>query len=326
MPAAAIFGVSFLTPVAGLVALATIVPLAAFVVTERRSERVRALLGVAGPGRRALLPVVAALVLLPVLVGVAAAQPVVVRQELVHERGDAQAYFVFDTSRSMLASPGFGAPSRLARAKRFARLLRLRIGDVPVGIATLTDRALPDLLPTTDPALFDRTLAQSVGIDEPPPSQPYKLGRATSLDGIVPILTSHFFSKDARKRLLVIFTDGEMTPITPLVGMDGAHKVSPIFIHVWAPGEQISGRGGRVDPHYRADASSVSLLQQAAQATGGVVFTENQLAKAAAEGRKIVGHGALTAHVDAYARDPLAQWFALAGILPLGFLLWRRNA
>ena len=30
--------------------------------------------------------------------------------------------------------------------------------------------------------------------------------------------------------------------------------------------------------------------------------------------------------VDAYARVPLAPWFVLAGILPLAFLLWRRNA
>lgn len=326
MPAAAIFGVTFLTPLGALVALATVVPLAALVATERRSRRVRALLGVAGPRPRALVPVAAALVLLPLLVGVAAAQPVVVREKLVDVRGDAQAFFVFDTSRSMLASSGVGAPNRLARAKRLARLLRARLGDVPVGVASLTDRVLPDLMPTTDPALFDHTLVQSVGIDEPPPSQPYKLGRSTSLQALVPLVTSHFFSSGARKRLLVIFTDGETAPITPLLGIGIARKVKPIFIHVWAPGERIYRAGGHADPHYVADPRSVSLMQQAAHATGGSVFAEGQIDRAASEARKLAGHGPLTAHVDAYSRDPLARWFALAGVLPLAFLLWRRNA
>jgi VWA domain-containing protein len=321
-----IFGVSFLTPLGGLFALAMIVPLAALVVTERRSERVRALLGVVGPGRRTLVPVAVALVLLPVLVGVAAAQPVVVRQKVVHERGDAQAYFVFDTSRSMLASSGFGKPNRLARAKRLARRVRAALGNVPVGIVSLTDRALPDLMPTTDPALFAHTLVQSVGIDEPPPSQPYKLGRATSFEALVPLAMSHFFSEGVRKRLVVVFTDGETSPVTPLLGIGLQRKLSLVFVHVWQPGEQIFGRDGRPDPHYSADVRSVALLQQAAEATGGSVFTEQQVGRAAAEARRIVGHGALTAHVNAYARDPLAQWFALAGVLPLAFLLWRRNA
>ncbi|MGH2935096.1 MAG: hypothetical protein ACRDL2_11375 [Gaiellaceae bacterium] len=325
MPAAAIFGISFLTPLAGLLALAMVVPLAALAVTERRSRRVRALLGLVGPGKRALLPAAAALVLLPLLVGVAAAQPVVVRQEVVHERGDAQAFFVFDTSRSMLASSGFGAADRLARAKRVAMRLRATLGNVPVGIASLTDRALPDLMPTTDPALFDRTLAQSVGIDEPPPSQPYKLARSTNLAAIVPVLMSHVFS-NVPKRLLVVFTDGETAPITPLLGSGIGQRASAIFIHVWAPGEQIYGRDGRVDPHYSADGRSVSLLQQAARATGGSVFTESQVGKAASQARKIVGRGAVTAHVNAYSRKPLAPWFVLAGVLPLAFLLWRRNA
>ena len=29
--------------------------------------------------------------------------------------------------------------------------------------------------------------------------------------------------------------------------------------------------------------------------------------------------------VNTYARVPLAPWFVLGGIAPLGFLLWRRN-
>lgn len=326
MLAGAIFGVSFLTPLGALFAFAAAVPLAALVVTERRSARVRSLLGVIGPSRRALMPVVAALVLLPVLVGVAAAQPVVVNRQLVHERGDAQAFFVFDTSRSMLASARPGAPDRLLRAKRIARRLRASLGNVPVGLVSLTDRAMPDLMPTTDPALFERTLAQSVRVDEPPPSQPYKLGRATSYEALVPLVTSHFFSESAHKKLVVVFTDGESAPITPLLALGIQHKIAPVFIHVWGPDEKIRSRSGRIDPHYEADARSISLLNAAAEATGGTVFSERQIGQAKAQAHRIVGHGQLTARISAYARTSLAGWFALGAVLPLAFLLWRRNA
>ena len=321
----ALFGVSFLTPLGALFALAAALPLAALLVTERRSSHVRAVLGVVGPGRQTLVPAIVALALLPVLVGVAAAQPVVVRRQLVNERGNAQAFFVFDTSRSMLASAGPGLPSRLVRSKRIARKLRGVLGDVPVGIASLTDRTLPELMPTTDPALFAHTLAQSVGIDEPPPSQPYKLGRAFSFSALVPVVTSHFFSPTAKHRLLVVFTDGEAQPGTQLFGLGVAHEIQPIFVHVWAQDEQIFHRG-KPDAYYRADVRSTASLDEAAHVTSGYVFDEQQVAQLKAQARKIVGHGGDTARISAYARTSLAPWFALGGIIPLAFLLWRRNA
>ena len=165
------FGVSFLTPLGALFVVAAAIPLVALAVTERRTARIRRLFAVAGPGRRAVVPVVVALVLLPALVGIAAAQPIVVHKTFLSERADAEAFFVLDTSLSMNARPAPGEPSRLQRAKREALRLRNRLTDVPVGIASMTDRTLPELMPTTDPALFSRTLAASVGIDSPPPSQ-----------------------------------------------------------------------------------------------------------------------------------------------------------
>ena len=147
-----LFGISFLTPVDALFALAAAAPLAVLLATERRSERIRATLKLGGPGRRTFAQVAGALFLLPALVAVAAAQPVVVHQQQVRERGDAQAFFVIDTSESMAASAGPQAPTRLQRAKRLARRLQQALGDVPVGIATMTDRVLPDLMPTTDPS------------------------------------------------------------------------------------------------------------------------------------------------------------------------------
>lgn len=327
MPLAGIFGVTFLSPLGALFSLTAAIPLLALLHTERRGRRVRTALGARGPGRRALAPVAIALVLLPVLVGVAAAEPVLVRRQLVRERSDAQAFFVFDTSRSMLASAGPGLPNRLARAERIARGLEQALGDVPVGIASMTDRTLPDLMPTTDGSLFAHTLRESVGIDEPPPDRPYGLGRSTNLTALVPVATSGFYSPGAAHRLLVVFTDGEAQPVSAALGhLAPLRRLSLLFVHVWARGERIFDHSGRADPNYRADPRSSGLLGAAAEATDGSVFGEHQLAAIEAQARRAVGRRATSTRSSGYARVPLAPWFALAGVLPLAFLLWVRNA
>ena len=320
----ALFGVTFLTPVDALFVLAAAVPIAALLVTERRSGRVRALLGLRAPSPRTLVQVASALALVPALVGVAAAQPVVVRQQVVRERGDAQAWVVLDTSESMGARSGPNAPSRLTRAKRVAVRLQRALPNVPVGIATMTDRVLPDLMPTTDAALFDRTIAQSVGINEPPPTQQYQRQRATNLQALVPVLTSHFFSGAAQKRLLVVLTDGEASRDLELYGIGIGHTLRPVFVHVWAPDEHIY-RHGKADPFYTADPTSTELLDHAAQVSDGTVFTEQQIGPLLGWARTLVGTGKAEAHISAYARYALAPWFALAGVLPLGFVFYRRN-
>lgn len=319
-----IFGVTFLTPVDAVFVVAAAAPLAALLVTERRSSKVRALLRLREPGRRPVVQAAIALVLLPALVAIAAAQPVVVRQQLVRERGDAQAFVVIDTSDSMRASAGPRSPSRLTRAKRIALRLERALGDVPVGIATMTDRVLPDLMPTTDPALFDRTMAQSVGIDRPPPSQQYRAARATNLQALVPVTSSHFFSDTAKRRLLVVITDGEASRDLELFGLGIGHTLKPVFMHVWQPGERIY-RKGRVDPYYVADPGSSALLHKAAEISSGAAFEENEVGSLVRAAKRVVGHGTDQSRVNAYARVALAPWVALAGILPLGFLFYRRN-
>jgi hypothetical protein len=322
----AVLGVSFLTPLASLFVLAAAVPLGAFVLLERRAERIRRLLRVAGPGRRALLPIVVALVLLPALVAVAAAQPVVVRQKMVSERADAQAIVLFDTSLSMRAAAGPGEPTRLARAKRLALRLQHALSDVPIGLASMTDRSLPILMPTTDRTLFERTVLQSIAVNQPPPSQQYETGRATSFDALIPLVESHFFAQGVQRRLLVVFTDGESSRISPVLRLTLHRRVTPVFVHVWEPGERIF-RAGKVDPHYFADPSSKRALDEVSKLTGaGRSYEEREFASFTHAARDAVGRAGTRTHVDAYARIALAPWFVLGGLLPLGFLLWRRNA
>src|SRR5207245_1127951 len=80
----------------------------------------------------------------------AGTQPTLVRRSQHHVRKDAQAWFVLDTSLSMKAAAGPAAPTRFERAQALAIRLRRKLGDVPVGIASITDRALPHLFPTAD--------------------------------------------------------------------------------------------------------------------------------------------------------------------------------
>jgi hypothetical protein len=319
-------GLSFLTPLDALFVLAAALPLAAFYATERRAGRIRKVLSLPAPRHRTLIPVAVALTVLTSLVAVAAAQPVVVRQRLVSERADAQAFFLLDTSLSMRASAGPGKPNRLVRAKQIALRLQAKLQDVPSGIASMTDRSLPNLMPTTDSALFKRTLLQSVAIDHPPPSQEYT-GRATSFEALLPLVDSHFFSQGVRRRLLVVFTDGESSTLSPTLTVTLLHRLTPVFIHIWAAGERIYGPDGRPDPRYVSDPSSAAALDRLAALIGGRhSFTEQQSGPAARVARDAVGYAGTRTHIHAYARLALAPWFILAGTAPLAFLLWRRNA
>jgi hypothetical protein len=321
----ALLGVSFLTPLDGLFIFTAALPLGALLLTERRAARILRLLSVVGHRRRAVVPAVVALVALSALVAIAAAQPVVVRDKLVSERADAQAFVLFDTSLSMRASAGPGKPSRLQRAKGMAIRLQRSLSDVPFGIASMTDRSLPNLMPTTDQALFDRTTRQSVGINQPPPSQLYK-DRATTFDALIPLVGSHFYTEGVQRRLLVVYTDGESAAISPLFKLTLQRRVTPVFVHVWEPGERIYNHG-KADPKYFSDPTSTAALNNIAVITGAPrAFPEGDTGAIVSAARAAVGRAGTRTHIAAYARIALAPWFVLGCVVPLAFLLWRRNA
>ena len=284
------------------------------------------MLGAIGSRPRAALPALVALVLLAALVAVAAAQPVVIRNRMVSERADAQAFVLFDTSLSMTATAAPGRPTRLARAKRLAVRLQQALPDLPMGVASMTDRSLPNLLPTTDGTLFARTVDQAVAVDEPPPSQVYS-DRATTFAALVPLTESHFYSQGVQRRLLIVLTDGESSQVSPLLNLTLHRRVPTVLVHVWAPGERIFSSRGRPDPKYVSDPRSWNALNALASATGGThAFDEHDVGAIVQAARDVVGRASTRTHIAAYARIPLAPWFVLAGILPLAFLLWRRNA
>jgi hypothetical protein len=164
------FDLIFLSPKGALVALGVLVPLAALVLVARRGSRLRAALAVPRATRwRLAVPTVAA-ALVAALFGVAAAQPVAESETALEVRTDAEAYVVIDISRSMLARSGLDGAMRLARAKAAAVKLRSALPEIPVGVASLTDRVLPHLFPSADADTFRTTVALALGIEQPPPN------------------------------------------------------------------------------------------------------------------------------------------------------------
>jgi hypothetical protein len=314
---------SFLTPPAGLVGLLAVLPLLAFLGRERRARRVRKTLGLVEPApghRRRLL---AALLALPVLIGLAAAQPVLDRSTPVRERADAEVFFVLDTSRSMLAAGGLDEPTRLERAKATAVKVRERLPGVPAGIASLTDRTLPYLFPTVDAGSFRSTLARTVCVECPSP-QFYAATIATDLSGLAAVGRLGYFSEGTGKRLLVVLTDGETRPVRPtlVVALEKA-GIRTVFVHVWGADESIFVTS-KPEPQYQPDPSSERALTQAAELVGGAVFDEEDVDGAVARARRELGNGPTR---DRSQRDLLAlmPYATLAAILPLGLVLRRRN-
>jgi hypothetical protein len=317
-------GISFLTPLAGLVAVAAVVPLAVFAGRERRAARIRRTLSLAPSSARARTPVAVALALIPVLLGLAATQPVLVRSEARPERSDAEVFFVVDTSRSMLAAASAAAPTRYERAATAARELQLELPQVPVGLASITSRVLPHLLPTTDTRVIAATLRESMGVDRPPAATFVEL--ATALGSLEDVPRGNYFSPDAEKRLLVVFTDGETQGVPPGLARPFTKRprIETIFVRLWAADERIYETGA-AESGYLPLPSGGPRLERARSLLGGQVFDESELGEVRAAAARILGSGPTRAREIEGQRLALMPYLTLAAFAPLLFLLWRRN-
>jgi hypothetical protein len=315
---------TFLSPLGALVALAVVLPLGAYALLELRSRRVSERIGLTLPPVRSRLGIPAALAVLAAFLGIAAAQPVISGSRSHSGRSDAQVYVLFDVSRSMLARDSADAPDRLQRAKKLAQTLRHEIPDVPVGIASLTDRMLPHLFPTLDPNVFSSVLRDSVGIQRPPPSGTEDL--ATDLSTLGDAGTNNYYGADVGKRVLVVFSDGESKYFDDALlkkDFDKGH-VHVVFVHLWGPDEKIYLQRNNPDPGYRPDPQSNVAAQRFAAAGGGPVLGEDAGALVS-DVKGYLGSGRHTTIREQRTRISLGPYVALMALLPLGFVLLRRN-
>ena len=310
----------FLTPVAALVAAAVLVPLAAFVLAERRVAAVRRVLTLEPPRGGVDIPALAALAAVVLLLAFAAAQPALSNTETQRVRTDAEVLFVLDISQSMAAASGRNGATRLARATTAAMRLRASLASVPAGVATLTDRVLPNLLPVPDAPAFDATVRQTVIINQPPPRELNV--RATNFAALAEIPRAGYFSKSTAHRAVVLLTDGESAffdAATVGRAFAGVPRTDFLAVQFWRNSESIYKASGKPDPNYRPDPSSKTQLASLAAATRGRVFTEGNLGAAASALRTMLGRGPTRAMGRTHATHPLAPYVALLALLPLGF-------
>jgi hypothetical protein len=315
----------FLSPYAGLVGCAALLPLAAALLAARRERRGRVALGLTPPPATRRLPRLLALVAVPALLALAATQPALRSSHSLPVRTDAQAMYVIDTSRSMLAASGPGGRTRFARAKADALTFRTALAQIPSGVATFTDRVLPSLLPDADPSVFDATVLHAVAINAPPPSTSGVV--ATSLDALGALGTGNYFPPSASKRLAVVFTDGESRAYDPRqVAHDLASGpgIKLILIHVWAPGERVYDQT-RPELGYHEDPTSGQQLATLAAASGGAAFGEGSLQAAIARARLDLGSGPTHGVTQSEHTSSLAPYVALLALLPLLALVWIRG-
>jgi hypothetical protein len=319
------FDVAFLSPAAALVALLAVAPLVTLALASRRATRVRAALRLPDPRRAGVVPVLLALAGLAALLGLAAAQPVVAKTEEQPVRDDVEAFVVLDSTRSMLARASPSSPTRFERATQAALRFRERFPAVPFGLASLTDRVLPHLLPTSDRAAYSTTLARALGVERPPPSS--TAGRATDFAPIASLATRGFFSDSASRRVAIVLTDGESLPVNVDAVASVLHEapsLTLVFVRFWGGGEHVY-RDGRVEEQYHADAASGPQLARVATGIGGRTFDESALRSAMDAVASAVGETRAEPRATAVRTTPLAPWAVGLAFVPLGALLWRRN-
>ena len=318
--------VTFLSAEAGAVVVAALVPLAALLHGERRTGRVRDALGLAPPRRSRRSQTIAAVAAVPALLALGAMQPVVDRSTEHVTRTDAEIYFVIDVSRSMVASRSARSRTRLERARAGAIRVRNDLGEVPAGVATLTDRLLPHLLPTPDPEVFAATVERTIGVDQPPPVNYNRV--ATTLGSLAAIATRGFFSPEIRRRVVVVFTDAESRPFateTVAALFRREPRVHALFVRVGDTRERVFTTEGNLEDGYRPDSSAATTALALAAATGGRAFTEGQLGDVAAAARRAIGRGRTEVRGNERNKLPLAPYAVALAFAPLGLLVWRRN-
>ncbi|MEO5792976.1 MAG: vWA domain-containing protein [Gaiellaceae bacterium] len=317
---------ALLTPLGALIALIVALPLLALGLVHRRGSAVRRAVGLREPRPRVLRAAFVGVAAAAVLLGLAATQPRLEWTSDQRVRDDAEVIVVVDTSRSMLARTSPSTEIRYTRAAEAALRFRSAFEDVPIGIASFTDRVLPHLFPSPDDDVFVATLNRSLGIDRPPPSGSFAT-TATRLAALESIVSRRFFTPTVRRRLVFVITDGESVPVSG-AKLAAAFRRPPgvdtIFLHVWGADERVFD-GTQPEPQYSPDPRARGILDAAAETLGGRVFAEGELAGAIAAARDALGEGTTVTQGQKRNRIALAPYLTGAVFLPLVLLLWRRD-
>jgi hypothetical protein len=251
---------------------------------------------------------------------------VIVDSQPRYLRDDAEAYFVVDITRSMLASASATEPNRLERARVFAERVRAAVPDVPAGIASFTNRLVPHVFPTPSLSLFGSGLRRSIAIERPAPDRSEQ-ALVTAFDSLAPLQTHNFFSPSADRRVAVVLTDGESRPVSPetVRALRARPRIALLIVRFWSPEERIFRPRLELDEQYEPDPTSTATLSAFAGGVGARVFGEDDVAAVARELRRVLGRGEPVIAGEEFSARPLTPWAVALALVPLGFLLARRN-
>ena len=205
--------------------------------------------------------------------------------------------------------------------------MRDAIPQVPSGIATLTDRVLPNLFPNPDRNVFAQTLAQAVMIEQPPPQTSNPV--ATTLGALGALGTQNFFAPSAKRRVLVVLTDGENAPNpNPPFDPAGIAKdfaagpgVRLVLVQLWSSQEQVYAANGAPETGYHLHPESARTMSTLAKATRGRSFGESSLGGAARAVQAAAGRGPTKVEGRTERTQTLASYIALLALLPLLLVL-----
>jgi hypothetical protein len=337
---------TFETPRGALFAVAVVAPTVAFALASSRAAKGRRLLGLAAPpfDHGATLVTLAAV---PLLLGLAAAGPSWRSYTGRRVRTDAQAVFVFDTSRSMAASASRNAPTRFAQAQAAAiRLRETAIPEVPAGVASLTTQLLPHLFPTQNDGAFRSTVEEAIGVEKPPPPF-FKYGfSGTTFEQLTSLANQGYFTPKTTHRFAILLTDGESGIFDPVsVGqalaepaktavpfqIQGRPAVKPeapvklFIIRIGGAGDRVYRSDGSFEVAYRPDPRAGAIVDDLAADARGQAFVASDLRAAAAALRSAVGSGHTSLRGMDVKTTPLAPYLVLLAFAPLLLIVRRRN-
>jgi len=145
------------------------------------------------------------------------------------------------------------------------------------------------------------------------------------VSGTHTLVHDHFFSPGARRRLVVVLTDGETLPfdVRATARVFPANRYRLLVIRFWSANERVFRADGTPEQYVPNRSATVDTVRLA-KAAGGAVFAESRLGKAAAAARRFLGQGPKRRLGDERQPMSLAPWLLGAALAPLGMLLWRR--
>jgi hypothetical protein len=169
-------------------------------------------------------------------------------------------------------------------------------------------------------------LTRALGIEKPPPETgigPAKV--STSYAEIAQFGAAEYFRRSTKHRVVILLTDGESERYSAgAIGtqLKAAH-VSLLIVRFWHASERVYTNG---KPEvYRPDPEALAPLQRLAAVTSHEhVFDERETGGVVHAVRATIGDGP-SVTVGRPQRLELAPYAALAAILPIAFVLRRRD-